>query len=59
MTKFKQIDLSGVKTISIKDRKSKVTPNDFAIPLDAKKASSRILPIRCRAFSSATNYAIS
>jgi hypothetical protein len=39
MTKFKQIDLSGVKTISIKDRKSKVTPNDFAIPLDAKKAS--------------------
>jgi hypothetical protein len=39
MTKFKQIDLSGVKTISIKSRKSKVTPNDFAIPLDAKKAS--------------------
>jgi hypothetical protein len=39
MTKFKQIDLSGVKTISIKDRKSKVTPNDFAIPLDPKNAS--------------------
>jgi hypothetical protein len=39
MTKFKQIDLSGVKTISIKGRKSKVMPNDFAIPLDAKKAS--------------------
>jgi hypothetical protein len=39
MTKFKQIDLSGVKTISIKDRKSKVSLNDFAIPLDAKKAS--------------------
>jgi hypothetical protein len=39
MTKFKQIDLSGVKTISIRDRKSKVSPNDFAIPLDAKKAS--------------------
>ena len=39
MTKFKQIDLSGVKTISIKGRKSKVTPNDFAIPLDAKKTS--------------------
>jgi hypothetical protein len=39
MTKFKQIDLSGVKTISIKGRKSKVTPNDFAKPLDAKKAS--------------------
>ena len=39
MTKFKQIDLSGVKTISIKGRKSKVTPNDFAVPIDAKKAS--------------------
>jgi hypothetical protein len=39
MTKFKQIDLSGVKTISIKGRKSEVTPNDFAIPIDAKKAS--------------------
>ncbi len=39
MTKFKQIDFSHVKTISIKDRKSKVTPNDFAIPLDAQKAS--------------------
>jgi len=39
MTKFKQIDLSGIKTISIKDRKSKVTPKDFAVPIDAKKAS--------------------
>lgn len=39
MTKFKQIDFSHVKTISIKDRKSKVTPNDFAIPLNAQKAS--------------------
>jgi hypothetical protein len=39
MTKFKQIDLSGVKTISIKGRKSKVTLKDFAKPLDAKKAS--------------------
>jgi|WetSurMetagenome_2_1015567.scaffolds.fasta_scaffold245319_1 hypothetical protein len=39
MTKFKQINLGRVKTISIKDRKSKVTPDDFAVPLDAKKAS--------------------
>jgi hypothetical protein len=39
MTKYKQIDISGVKTISIKRRKSKVTPNDFAKPLDAMNAS--------------------
>jgi hypothetical protein len=39
MTKFKQIDLSGVKTISIKSRKSKVSPVNFAKPLDAKNAS--------------------
>jgi len=39
MAKFQQIDISRVKTISIKSRKSKVTPNDFAKPLDAKKAS--------------------
>jgi hypothetical protein len=39
MSKFKQQDLSGVKTISIKKRKSKVTPEEFAIPLDAKNAS--------------------
>jgi hypothetical protein len=36
MSKFKQIDLSKIKTISIKGRKSKVTPKDFAKPLDAK-----------------------
>jgi hypothetical protein len=39
MSKFKQIDLSRVRTISIKGRKSKVTPKDFAKPLDASKAS--------------------
>lgn len=39
MTKYKQIDLSRVKTISIKGRKSKVTLKDFAIPIDAKQAS--------------------
>jgi hypothetical protein len=39
MTKFKQINLGKVKTISIKDRKSKVTPDDFAVPLDSKKVS--------------------
>ncbi|MBI3579830.1 MAG: hypothetical protein HY089_10525 [Ignavibacteriales bacterium] len=30
MSKYKQISLSGVKTISIKTRKSKVSPKDFA-----------------------------
>lgn len=30
MARFKQIDLSGIKTISIGTRKSKVTPRDFA-----------------------------
>lgn len=39
MSKYKQIDIAGVKTISIKGRKSKVTPKDFAKPLDAKHAS--------------------
>jgi hypothetical protein len=39
MSKYKQIDVSGVKTISIKGRKSKVTPKDFAQPLDAVHAS--------------------
>jgi hypothetical protein len=39
MSKFKQINLGDVKTISIKNRKSKVTPKDFAAPLDSKKAS--------------------
>ena len=38
MSKYKQIKLAGIKTISIKDRKSKVTPKDFARVLDAKKA---------------------
>jgi hypothetical protein len=39
MSKFKQINVTGIKTISIKERKSKVTPKDFAKPLDAKHAS--------------------
>jgi hypothetical protein len=39
MSKYKQIDVAGVKTISIKSRKSKVTPKDFAQPLDATHAS--------------------
>lgn len=30
MTRFKQIDLSKIKTVSIKTRKSKVKPRDFA-----------------------------
>jgi hypothetical protein len=39
MSKYKQIDITGVKTISIRGRKSKVTPKDFAKPLDAHRAS--------------------
>lgn len=39
MPKFKQIDISNVKTISIKSRKSKVTPNDFARVIDPAKAT--------------------
>jgi hypothetical protein len=39
MSKYKQIDVTDVKTISIKGRKSKVTPKDFAKPLDALHAS--------------------
>ncbi|MGD1043881.1 MAG: hypothetical protein ABR936_00985 [Bacteroidota bacterium] len=39
MSKYKQINVAGVKTISIRERKSKVTPKDFAKPLDAKHAS--------------------
>lgn len=34
MTKFKRADLSKIKTISIKDRYSKVSPKDFAKPFD-------------------------
>ncbi len=37
MSKFNQIDLSKVKTISIKNRKSKVTPADFAKPIEPLK----------------------
>lgn len=38
MSKYKQIKVAGVKTISIKSRKSKVTPKDFAGVLNAKNA---------------------
>lgn len=38
MSKFKQIRLSGVRTISITKRKSKVSPKDFAHVIDARKA---------------------
>jgi hypothetical protein len=37
MAKFKRADLSKVKTISIKDRHSRVTPNDFAKPFDGAR----------------------
>lgn len=39
MSRFQQIDLSGVKTISIATRKSKVRPKDFAKVLPAKGSS--------------------
>lgn len=38
MSKYKQIKLSGVKTISIKKRKSKVSPRDFARVVIPQKA---------------------
>ena len=41
MSKYKQIDLTGIRTISIKSRKSKVAPKDFAKVVDAGKASLR------------------
>ncbi len=41
MAKFRQIEIRGIKTISIKNRKSKVTPKDFALPINPKKASFR------------------
>ncbi|HEY4613371.1 MAG TPA: hypothetical protein VII11_10335 [Bacteroidota bacterium] len=39
MSKFKQLSLRGVKTISIRSRKSKVSPKDFAAPIDPKKTT--------------------
>ena len=39
MSKYIQADLSKVKTISIKTRKSKVTPKDFAKPFNPSKQS--------------------
>lgn len=40
MSKYKRADLSGIKTISIRTRKSKVTPAQFAVPFDGKSFSS-------------------
>jgi hypothetical protein len=37
MSKYTQADLSKIKTISIKTRKSKVSPKDFARPFDPAK----------------------
>lgn len=39
MAKFKRADFSGIKTISIKNRYSKVTPKDFAKPFDGARGS--------------------
>jgi hypothetical protein len=41
MTKFKRADLSRVRTISIKTRKSRVAPRDFGKPFDERKDSFR------------------
>ncbi len=41
MSKFKRADLSRVRTISIRSRKSKVTAGDFAEPFDEHKDSFR------------------
>jgi hypothetical protein len=39
MTQYRRADLSKVRTISIRNRKSKVTPNRFAVPFNARKDS--------------------
>ena len=39
MSKYKKLDFEGVKTYSLKDRKSKVSKNDFATP---SKADTKI-----------------
>ena len=39
MTKFKRADLSQIRTISIKNRKSKVSPAEFAKPFDERRDS--------------------
>lgn len=39
MSKYQQLDLAGIRTISIKTRKSKVTPKDFARPVDPRRSS--------------------
>ena len=41
MSRYIQADLSKIKTISIKSRKSKVTPKDFAVPFDPSHGSFR------------------
>jgi hypothetical protein len=39
MSRFKQADLANVRTISIRNRKSKVTPADFAKPFDGSRGT--------------------
>ncbi len=39
MTQYRRADFSKVKTISIRNRKSKVSPADFAIPFNVRKDS--------------------
>ncbi len=39
MSKYRQLDFKGIKTISIRKRKSKVSPKDFAHPIDPRTAT--------------------
>jgi hypothetical protein len=39
MSRYKRADFSGIKTISIRSRKSKVTPADFAVPFDGRNGT--------------------
>jgi deoxyhypusine synthase len=43
MTKFKKIDLSGVKTYSVKNRKSKVSLGDFAKPTNKDQSIEKFI----------------
>jgi deoxyhypusine synthase len=39
MSKYRQLDLKGITTISIRARKSKVSPKNFARPIDPRTAT--------------------
>lgn len=39
MSKYHQLDFAGIKTVSIKTRKSKVSPKDFARSIDPRRST--------------------